>query len=611
MVYPEDSSAAAVVLQDVGKISLMASSGDVNFSRSRRIKVLDPSALDEGNLMIRYRARKSGDELYTLDVQVTAPDGTKQKVKSDNIFTEKLTRNWSAKKVFIPNLQKGSVIEYRYEMHSGDMLTLYDWYFQEDMPVRWSEVEVTIPEYYDYIFLRNIPHPFDLEERTQGAQSDGNIATSTRWGLANMPALKEEPYTTTVDDYRSSVRFQLRTVMIPGRPVKTIISTWKELAKELDDNNYFGKQYKKSGSFGKLWAAFSGMFSPDDAPEVIADKALRFVNSQMKWDETYRIFTDKDIDDAFEKKSGSSAEMNLAVVALLRKAGLQAKPMLLSTRSNGQMYPEYPFLTQFNSVVVLLLNGDKITVLDAINPYLPINQLSPAHYHGAAWIVDTDSPDWLDITPPESSETWYGKMQLDESGEMSGTFQIQTSGRTAADWRSRLDQTKQAEFLQKEFAGKYPDTRFDSIAFSDLEALDRPLSVKFTCSVPGIANVVNDFMYCQPVMDYFITESPLKSLKRSFPVEFITPFKAQYVLELKLPEGYEVEELPEPARVNLTNNAGKLAFSCSKNANGVLQIILKMNIATTIFSSEDYGALRQFFEIIVEKTQMQLVLKKT
>lgn len=144
-VYPLDSSAGVVVLQDVGKMSVK-STGGVTLYRSRRIKVLDVSAFDQGNLMITYRDRKTADELRDLDVQVTTPDGVKQKVKSDNVFTEKLQRGWAAKKIFIPNLQKGSVIEYRYQMRSEYMLTLYDWYFQEDIPVRWSELEVTIPE---------------------------------------------------------------------------------------------------------------------------------------------------------------------------------------------------------------------------------------------------------------------------------------------------------------------------------------------------------------------------------------------------------------------------------------------------------------------------------
>jgi hypothetical protein len=154
------------------------------------------------------------------------------------------------------------------------------------------------------------------------------------------------------------------------------------------------------------------------------------------------------------------------------------------------------------------------------------------------------------------------------------------------------------------------EVKFDSIAFSKTELLDQPLSVKFNCQVTGAASVANDFIYCPSVLDFFISQNPFKAISRSYPVEFETPFKAQYVLDLALPQGYQLEELPQAGRVNLPENAGKMSFNCSKSPSGGVQIILKMNIAKTEFTPEQYGALRQFFEIVVEKMQAQLVLKK-
>lgn len=610
-VYPQDSNASVVVLQDVGKIVLRANTGAVNFYRTRRIKVLDVSAFEQGNLMIRYRDSKREDELRDLDVQVTTPDGVKKKVKSDNVYTEKLQRGWAAKKIFIPDLQKGSVIEYRYQMQSNDIITLYDWYFQEDIPVRWSELETVLPEYYDYVFLRNIAGAFDLEESSQGSDGDGDVCYTTRWGLANNPALKDEPFTTSIDDYRSSIKFQLRTTIFPGKPPHTIISTWKELAKLLEEHENFGVQYKKSGNFEKLWGAFSTQLAPDDTPEKKMEKAHHFIRTNLKWNGEHRLTTDEDLDDAFENRTGTSADLNLSLIALLRKAGFKVTPLLLSTRSNGRMYPEYPFASQFNSVVALVQNGEKISILDATDPFLPINQLNAEYYHGSAWMVDKDNPDWVEIDAPEVSQTWYGKLQLLETGELTGNFTIQTTGNLAADWRSALSATEAPVFLRKNFGAAGTEIQFDSIVFSQVEALDQPLGVKFKCVAPAAANVVNDFIYCQPVLDFYLLKNPFKSLTRSFPVEFSTPFKAQYIVDLVLPAGYAVEELPAAARVNLPDNAGKMSFNCSKNANGAIQLILKMNLSKANFSAEQYGALRQFVELAVEKTQVQLVLKKT
>ena len=609
-VYPQDSTASMVVLQDVGKMVVRANTGAVTLYRNRRLKILDASALKEGNLMIHYRANKGADELRDLDIQLITPDGVKKKVKADNVFTEKLQRGWAAKKVFIPGLQKGSIIEYRYQLVSDDIVTLYDWYFQEDVPVRWSEIETTIPEYYDYVILSNLSGAFDLKETSQSSDADGHNTYINRWGLANNPALKEEPYVTSMEDQLSSIKFQLRTLIFPGKPSKTIISTWTELAKELEDDDRFGQQYKKSGNFDQMWEAFSPMLAAGDTPQDKIKKAHHFVAEHISWNGYYRFFTEKDIDDAFVKQTGNSADINLALVALLRKAGLKATPLLLSTRSNGRMYAQYPFHSQFNAVIALVEDGDKVSILDATNPFLPVNQLSNAYYHGAAWMVDKNAPNWVDITAPEASETWYGKIQLKETGEMTGNFSIQTAGNFASKWRSELDSTQAKNFLLKHFGSSDLEMKFDSVSFSKTELLDQPLSVKFNCQLSGAASVVNDFIYCQPVLDFIVMKNPFKSLTRDFPVEFETPFKAQYIVDLVPPSGYTLEELPPPARVNLPDNAGKLSFNCAKNPNGVIQVILRMNIAQTEFGPETYGALRQFFELMVEKTQLQIVLKK-
>jgi hypothetical protein len=113
------------------------------------------------------------------------------------------------------------------------------------------------------------------------------------------------------------------------------------------------------------------------------------------------------------------------------------------------------------------------------------------------------------------------------------------------------------------------------------------------------------------VLDFLFTENPLKSLKRDYPVDLSYPLKANYVILLELPNGYEVEELPEPDRIFLENNGGKINFSCSKSGNNTIQYTLKMNIAQWHFPPEEYLGLRKFFDLAAEKTQLQLVLKKT
>lgn len=612
-----DSGASSMILQDVGSLELTYTRDGwrVLFNHRRRIKIFDESALDQGNLRIYYRADRDIEKFKDLDIQLILPTGEVQKVKSDNVFTEKINKYVSAKKIFIPNLQKGSIVEYRYELESAYIVTLYEtWYFQQEIPVRWSQLTTTIPQYFSYVYLMQAPRKFDLNENHQESVTSAFTtpygASITTFGLSHLPAVKEEPYITTLDDYRSHIGFQLSEVVFPGRSVDKILTSWPELAKKMEESDDFGSQYRNDGKFDKIWSAFRQEV-PESTPRAeLPEKVLRFVSTNIKWNGENRRYPEASLNVAFTKKSGSTADLNLTVVALLKKLKFDVVPMLISTRDHGMMYDLYPFADQFNTVVAFLLEGEGGILLDATNPKRPLGQMRPECYNGQGWMLDEKRPNWVDIAAPEHTETWLGYAKLNEEGQLSGHFTVIQGGPSATSWRSGLEGEKEQEFLKGHFATEYAERSVDSVVFSDLQALDKPLKVDFYAEIPNAASVVNDYLYFRPVLDYFVTKNPLKSLKRYFPVDFIFPMKSQYVLNVELPKGYVLEEIPPAARISLPENGGKIQFSVGKTDESHIQVVLKMNISKLQFQASEYESLKQFFELMAEKVQLQLALKK-
>lgn len=614
---PFDSAAAAMMLQEVGhaEVTFDREGTVVVYNYWARIKIFDASALEEGNLLIPYYSDRDLEQFLNLDVQLILPDGERQKVQSDNVFTTKVNKNVSVKKVFIPNLQKGCIIEYRYEIKSFDYISMYGtWYFQQEIPVRWSQLKVTIPQYFNYVYLMKAPRAFDLQKSEQntiiGLNGKRYDVVEAVYGLGNLPAIKDEPYITTLDDYRAHIGFQLNDINIPGRYSEKYLTSWSDVANKMEKHEQFGLQYNKSGNFDKLWAAFR-VEVPESTPKSeIPEKVLRFVTRNIKWNGANRRFSANGLDAAFTQKTGSTADLNLAVVALLRKSGFDAVPMLISTRDHGATYSVYPFADQFNSVVAFLYEGEGGILIDATHPCHPLGEMRDACYNEEGWLVDEKRPNWVQITAPEYSTTWYGKMKMTENGEMSGHVSMSLGGAAATSWREELQGENEAEFVKKNFATDFPERRIDSVVIRERDTYQQPLKLDFFCSIPNAATVINDFIYLRPVLDFIITENPLKNPKRSFPVSFTYPMKAQYVLQLDLPEGYTLEDEPTPVRINLPNEGGKVQFTCGKMTESQIQIVLKLTLTQLTFQPEDYLALRQFFELVAEKVQLQLALKK-
>jgi hypothetical protein len=100
------------------------------------------------------------------------------------------------------------------------------------------------------------------------------------------------------------------------------------------DYDDFGPELNKSGYF------------EDDLKLVWLILQLRSQNrcyfktcKSNCWNDYYGYSCNEGVKKAYKDKTGNVAEINLMLTAMLRYAGLNANPVLVSTRSNGIMFP--------------------------------------------------------------------------------------------------------------------------------------------------------------------------------------------------------------------------------------------------------------------------------
>lgn len=118
-----------------------------------------------------------------------------------------------------------------------------------------------------------------------------------------------------------------------------------------------------------------------------------------------------------------------------------------------------------------------------------------------------------------------------------------------------------------------------------------------------------EMIYIQPVIMNDFTENPFIGKKRFLPVELPYEKKYQYVVNLLLPDGYTVVDIPENKQFSLPNNWGIFSY-LQKLENNKLQIIVNIAINQLIFPRAYYQKLGEFYSIISEKINEQVVLKK-
>ena len=109
----------------------------------------------------------------------------------------------------------------------------------------------------------------------------------------------------------------------------------------------------------------------------------------------------------------------------------------------------------------------------------------------------------------------------------------------------------------------------------------------------------------------FLTEkeNPFKLENRNFPVDFATPWEDKVNITIEIPEGYQIESVPEQMAIGLVNNQGSYKFVTSLKNNKV-QILSSLKIDTPIISPLDYESLKAFYDQLIQKQNEKIVLTK-
>jgi len=583
-VYPNDSSAAAVVLCNYGYFDAY----QLQFIHQMRIKILKDEGKGEGNFSVPA-SEKANVKGQTVNMENGVPVVTK--LSKDGIFIERVTKDQYRVRVSMPNVKAGSVIDVEYYF---DGLPAY-WSFQQTIPVRWSELILEQSEYFS--FRKNSTGYFPLSE-----------STNDRWVAKDVPAFKSEPYINNVENYLTRFMIEISSIHIPGKFYKDYATTWEAVADIL----------RKADDFGGQLTSFTGFLNGTErdiksmagTPEEKLAKAYDAIK-KIKWDKKESVAISKNgLSSAFNKKIGNDADINLNLVILLRKLGIDANPIVLSTRDNG-LLPAYSVsLDKLNYVAVYAVIGEKTYLLDATEDNLPIGMLPERALNGRGMVVKKEGIEWIDLTPKKKDKyVDIFNLKLSPDGTMKGNWEKSTIDYSALDQRNNYKSFNSEDEYLKSIESKHIGLSIDSYKISDIDSIEKPLNEKFVISLKNRATKANNQLFINPLLFDKYTENPLKADQRVYPVDFTTAIDKTQLFTLELPAGYSIDQLPKNIKMVLPENTASFQMLSSVIDNKV-QVLFKLNINKPIFYQQEYQYLKAFFDELVKKQSEMLIIKK-
>lgn len=634
--YEKDSSASALILCDFGDAKLeynkTAAGFQLVFQKHTRIKILNKDGYNWANGEVQlYHQGSDTEKLSQLKgITYNLEDGkvVKTKLSTKSIFKEKLSANRDITKFTLPNVREGSIIEYSYQVASDFIFSFKSWEFQKSIPIVWSEYRAKIPQYFNYLQMAQGYLPFKINEKTNkfvdfaytlptqknlayGKKIEGEKVimrydeSNYRWVVENAHAFVEEPYMTTSKSYKSKIQFQLASTQYPNNPLRNIMGTWEKLNYQFLESEVFGKRVSGS-AFLKKELDIILANATDEMSKI--SSIYNYVKKNVAWNGQHRLYVNSSFKDALNKKKGSVAEINLLLTSLLQKAGFDASPVLVSTRDNGVVRQNIPIAHQFNYVICKLELEDGKLLLDATDPYLPMNILPKRCLNGEGWVVSEKNFGWIKLDTHVSTLTQIsGDLAISDNGVVSGNIKQKYTGYYARKPRENFLTNGEESFVSEKL--NVSKWELENIEVESGDDLSSPFVELYDIEEMNISESLGDKVYINPIASNMWTENPLKLDKREYPVDFAFPWGEKYYVTLTVPSGYEVVEVPGTVGISLPDNAGKFVFRVSTTGNKII-ILNSISIKKTIFSQIDYPFLKEFFSKIVAKQKEQIVLKK-
>lgn len=579
--YNQDSSAAALILFDVGKsVYDLSMNTPLTFKRHVRIKILTKEGFSEWANEKLFVERGSFSKLKGTTYNLENDTIIKSELDENSIFKKRVNKYIDEVNFALPDVKVGSVIEYSYVIKGDGLL---GWQFQYSIPNLWSEYTVEVSGFLNYRHYLS-----GLIPVTENEQKDNR----EKWLIKDLPAFKPEPYMPNESDYITRIDFSFSK------------SSWTSIKTRLMDDENFGRTVKEFPFLRKkVEEIVSGMADPQQKIMAIC----KYLKENLEWNGTEDIYAD-DLKNIFKQKTGTAADINLALASMLDKAGIRVEMVLLSTRGNGFVRMDLPSVRQFNYVICKAYIDSVGVFLDATEKYLPWNVLPKRCLNGGGFVVSDQSYGWIAVQSKIKERTAVSAdLILDERGQLIGKLTYDRNGYAALEMRKNFHKNDWEKY-QEDFLKENHWT----VLKSDFQNMSDPeKSTKEIYEISIDENVVSmgNYLYINPFVALKQEENPFRPDLRKYPIAFGSLKEEIYLCSITIPDGYVVDEIPQTKVMSLPDNAAKFSYNIVQIGNR-LQLSSMIQINQIVFMQDEYPNLRELYSRITSKKAEQIVLKK-
>jgi hypothetical protein len=598
-----DKDAEAVVLFEKAKLyyDINGSEPYSEMQHHVRIKILTDKGLDKANIKLQYQSYLNAEGILNISATTYNLDASGNivatKLEKNQVYQKRVTSRTSEQAFSFPAVKVGSIIEYKYT-HRGYFYK--NWFLQKSIPVKLSRYEIDFPSQFEMHTRPMCTLPYKNTDESTA------LRTIKVFSMENIPALRDEQYITCDQDYLQHIESYIVAVTFNGRR-HNYLKTWQQISTLLLDDEDFGVQLKKEiPRTTDLDTELNKLNDPYQKMVTI----YNYVRKNMKWDGVDNYWALSGVKAAWKEKSGTSGEINLILINLLRDADIKVHPIMVSTRAHGRISPLFPTHTQFNKVLAYVTIGENNYVLDGTDKFSPAGLIPQDVMFTEGMILDPSTEYkfrwqtlWDESRVDKNVVIFRGV--IDSGGNMKGHATV-----TSIDYA----RTKRAAALsdKEKITTRFLRSGTSSLQLEKLEMKNEeidslPLVQDFDFNTA--VNHSGDYGYFTMNLFSGMDKNPFVADNRFSDVFFGTKQTHQIIGNITIPEGYTFEELPKNLRLTLEDQSLVVTRILAASGN-MINARMTVEFKRPFYTPEEYPDLKEFYKKMYALLDEQIVIKK-
>ncbi|HEX8920424.1 MAG TPA: transglutaminase-like domain-containing protein, partial [Pyrinomonadaceae bacterium] len=508
----------------------------------------------------------------------------------------------------------GTIFGYQTISESRSYFNQSLWYFQSNLPVVQSRLQLTLPAGWTASSV-TFNH----------AKIDPVASGSTyTWELRDLPFIEDEPSDPSVTNLapRVAINYSPPASAQAGMSARTF-STWTDVSRwytELSDPQVT----LDDALAGKARELTANAKTELERIQIIGRyvQNLQYISIQIG----VGRFRPHSATEVFAKSYGDCKDKANLMRAMLKAVKIEAYPVLIFSGDPTYVREDWASPSQFNHCIIAIRVGNetkaptviehaslgRLLIFDATDDNTPVGDL-PNHEQGSFALIaagDAGTLVRMPSTPPESNKLEReAEVSLAADGSINAIVKERSVGQSAVGERgifrslSRPDYTKAIEgWLTAGATG----AKLTKIEPTDNQA-DASFNLKVEFSVAGYGQVMqNRLLVFNPTIVSRLDSLSLTEAARKHPVVLRSRAYTETV-RVKLPDGFDVDELPDP--IKLEAAFGNYA-STYEVKDGHLFFTRSLVQRAATIPADQYSTVRNFFARIRAAEQSPVVLAR-